>query len=253
MEVKKGDTIAVWFSCGVASAVAAKKTIEKYGSICNIRILNNPIKEEHEDNMRFLKDIEKWLNHPIEFVVNKKYPNSSCVEVWEHDKYMSSIHGASCTRTLKKNARYQWEKENNFEWLVLGFTVEEKKRHDNFILSERKNLLPVLIEDNITKQDCFDIIKEARIPAPAIYDMGFPTANCIGCVKSTSPTYWYLVRKLFPEVFHEREKQSKKIGAKLVRHKGKRIFLDELPSDAKGYALKSYDVECGVFCEVKWL
>ena len=25
------QTIAVWFSCGAASAVAAKKTIEKYG------------------------------------------------------------------------------------------------------------------------------------------------------------------------------------------------------------------------------
>ena len=27
----KKETIAVWFSCGAASAVAAKKTIEKYG------------------------------------------------------------------------------------------------------------------------------------------------------------------------------------------------------------------------------
>ena len=48
------------------------------------------------------------------------------------------------------------------------------------------------------------------------------------------------------------EEQSKKLGTKLVRHKGQRIFLDELPSDAKGYNLKNYDVECGVFCEVKW-
>jgi len=42
--------IVVWFSCGAASAVAAKKTIEKYGSSNTIRIVNNPIKEEHEDN-----------------------------------------------------------------------------------------------------------------------------------------------------------------------------------------------------------
>lgn len=253
MEVKKGDTIAVWFSCGVASAIAAKKTIEKYGDMCKIRILNNPIKEEHKDNMRFLKDVEKWLGYPIEFVVNKKYPNSSCVEVWEHKKFMSSPQGANCTRILKKNARHQWEQENKWDWIVLGFTAEEQKRYDNFILSERKNLLPVLIEDGITKQDCFYIISEAKIPAPAIYGMGFPNANCIGCVKATSPTYWNLVREVFPEVFDARAKQSKKIGTKLVRHKGQRIFLDELPSDAKGYDLKNYDVECGVFCEVKWL
>lgn len=55
--------IAVWFSCGAANAVAAKKTIEKYGKKQEVRIINNPIKEEHPDNQRFLKDVEKWLGH----------------------------------------------------------------------------------------------------------------------------------------------------------------------------------------------
>lgn len=40
--VKPGDVIAVWFSCGAASAVAVQKTIEKYGDIATIRIINNP-------------------------------------------------------------------------------------------------------------------------------------------------------------------------------------------------------------------
>lgn len=35
--------IAVWFSCGAASAVAAKLTIEKYGETHDIRVLNNPV------------------------------------------------------------------------------------------------------------------------------------------------------------------------------------------------------------------
>ena len=45
-EVKKGDHITVWFSCGAASAVAAKKTIELYGDIATIRVVNNPVAEE---------------------------------------------------------------------------------------------------------------------------------------------------------------------------------------------------------------
>jgi hypothetical protein len=57
LQPKKGETIVVWFSCGAASAVAAKKTIELYGETNIIRIVNNPIKEEHEDNQRFLKDV----------------------------------------------------------------------------------------------------------------------------------------------------------------------------------------------------
>ena len=43
----KGKDIVVWFSCGATSAVAAKVTIEKYGKDNNVRIVNNPIKEEH--------------------------------------------------------------------------------------------------------------------------------------------------------------------------------------------------------------
>lgn len=253
MEPKKNDTIAVWFSCGVASAVAAKKTIEKYGDMCNIRILNNPIKEEHFDNLRFLKDVEKWLGYPIEFVTNKSFPNASCVEVWDKKKFMSGNLGAPCTKFLKKRARQQWERENNWDWLVLGFTKEEQKRYDNFILSERENLLPILIDENLNKEDCFYILKEENIKPPHIYKLGFPNANCIGCVKASSPTYWNLVRKEFPIVFEERATQSRKLKTKLVRDKGERIFLDELDPNAKGYSLKNYHVECGIFCEIEWL
>ena len=68
-------TIAVWFSCGAASAVAAKKTIEKYGETHNILIINNPVKEEDEDNQRFLNDVSKWIGQPILRALNKNYPN----------------------------------------------------------------------------------------------------------------------------------------------------------------------------------
>ena len=107
----------------------------------------------------------------------------------------------------------------------------------------------MLVDEGISKQDCFDIISGAGIKRPAIYDLGYPNANCIGCVKATSPTYWNLVRDTFPEVFERRAEQSKDIGARLARYKGKRIFLHELPADAMGRPLKNYDFECGIFCE----
>ena len=47
-------TIAVWFSCGAASAVASKRTIEKYGDTHNILIVNNPVDEEDDDNFKTL-------------------------------------------------------------------------------------------------------------------------------------------------------------------------------------------------------
>lgn len=241
--------IAVWFSCGAASAIAAQKTLELYGQRNTVRILNNPVKEEDEDNQRFLRDVQQWLNHPIETVVSKKFPSCSAVEVWDRSKFMASRFGAPCTVELKKKARQEWESTNRVDWHVLGFTYEEKKRHDRFVLTERSNLLPVLIDLKITKQRCFQLIANAGITLPRMYQLGYPNANCIGCVKAGSATYWNHVRKTHPDVFEHRAEQSRRLGAKLVRYKGKQISLDELDSNAIGKPMRTINFECGLFCE----
>ena len=246
-----GKHIAVWFSCGAASAVAAKLSLSKWGSNNKVSILNNPIKEEDADNQRFLRDCEQWLGVKIEHVVNKKYPSQSCVEVWSDRRFMSGPKGAPCTLELKKKARQDWETLNKPDYTVLGFTSEEVKRAERFRLTERDTLLVPLIDEGLSKEDCFRVIEQAGISLPNIYKLGYPNANCIGCVKAGSATYWNLVREKHPEVFQERSEQSRQIGAKLAYHKGKRIYLDELPEGVKGYSLKNYNFECGIFCEEK--
>ena len=240
-------TIVVWFSCGAASAVAAKKTVEIYGNDYNVLIVNNPVKEEDSDNRRFLNDVSKWIGKEIIIASNKDYPNNSIVEVFDKRQYMSGIHGAPCTMLLKKEARYQFELTHEITYHVLGFTFDERDRFDRFILNERENTLPVLIDLKLTKGRCFEILEEAGIDLPLIYKLGYPNANCIGCVKSNSPTYWNHVRNMHPEVFAERLEQSERIGCKLVRVKGKRKYLSELLPTDKGGKMKSY--ECGIFCE----
>lgn len=248
--VKAGDTIVVWFSCGAASAVAAMKTISTYGNMCNVRVVNNYVKQEHEDNRRFLRDIESLLGIEIEIAVSSMYPAGDCVEVWEDRKYMGGVKGAPCTTFLKKKARQEWESVNHHDWLVLGFTSEEVGRHKRFVLTERDNVLPILIDEGISKQQCIDIIMGAGVAIPEMYNLGYPNANCIGCVKATSPTYWSHVRSVHPEVFQERAEQSRRIGARLVRYKGKRMFLDELPEGASGNRMKSIKMpDCTIFCE----
>ena len=249
MKNTKKETIAVWFSCGAASAVAAKLTVEKYGKTHNVLIVNNPVVEEHPDNKRFLKDVEKWINHPIIEAKCKEFPSASIIDVFEKRKYIEGLHGAPCTYNLKKQARYEFEIENDIDWHVLGFTIDEWQRQKKFNTSERGNTIPVLISELITKQDCFDILKKSNIKLPEIYSLGFPNANCIGCVKATSPTYWNLVRNTFPEVFKQRAEQSRRLGCKLTRVKGKRIFLDELKITDTGRSIKSW--ECSIFCDTK--
>ncbi len=243
--------IAVWFSCGAASAVAAKLTLEKYSETHNVRIVNNPVVEEGEDNRRFREQVSAWLKCKIELAINPKYPTASAIDVWEHRRFMSARKGAPCTFHLKKEARYFWEKSNIAEWHVLGFTADEKHRFERFKITERKNTLAPLIDAGLTKPDCFDILKQARIRLPVAYGLGYANANCFGCVKATSPTYWNHLRRTSPGIFKSRAEQSRRLGAKLVRYKGRRIFLDELPADAKGRPLKSYSIDCGTFCEEK--
>lgn len=249
MKTIEGKTIAVWFSNGAASAVAAKLIVDEYAKDNNVLIVNNPVKEEDEDNIRFKEDISNWINHPIIEAKNKNYQNASIIEVFDKKKYMSGINGAPCTMELKKNARYQFELSNNIDYHVLGFPIDEWERQKNFNTAERSNTIPILCQNLITKRDCFKILAKSKIDIPRIYSFGFPNANCIGCVKSSSPTYWNLVRKTYPDVFDQRAEQSRRIGCKLVRVKNKRIYLDELKPTDVGGKIKSW--ECGIFCNSK--
>ena len=239
--------IAVWFSCGAASAAALKLALDIFGKD-RVRAINQPIAEEDADNRRFLHDVEEWLGVEVEQFTASKYPTGSAVDVWEKRKAMSFPNGAPCTVHLKKEARQEWETINSPAWHVLGFTHEEQRRHDRFALTERANSLPLLIEARMDKASCGDMIRAAGITLPRIYSIGFPNANCIGCVKATSPTYWNLVREKFPDDFAARSEQSRRLGARLVRVNNKRIFLDELDPDATGRPLWSMP-ECGLFCE----
>lgn len=250
MSAHPGQSIAVWFSCGAASAVAAKLTVERFGAICDVHLVNNPVAEEDADNLRFLRDVEAWCGVEVEFARNADYPSASAVDVWDRRGGMSFPNGAPCTVALKKQARQQWEKANPVDWHVLGFTADERRRHERFTLTERANVIPVLIDAGLTKEDCYQMILDAGIDLPRGYAEGWPNANCKGCVKATSPTYWNFVRRVAPDIFVERAEQSRRLGAKLVRVNNRRIYLDELDPAATGKPLKSMKaVECGIFCE----
>lgn len=250
MSPKPGDLIAVWFSCGAPSAVAAKLAIDMYGDTCDVRILNNTVYEEPDDNRRFLIDVMTWLGRPIIDVRNSELGHTSAERVWRERKFMSGPKGAPCTGLLKKAARFEWEIGQAPEWHVFGFTVEEKHRHDRIVRTDAPNTLPLLIDAGVTRDDCFRMVQEAGIALPWSYGAGFPNANCLGCVKVTSPTYWNLLRRVAPEVFAARAALSRQLGVRLVRYKGKRIFLDELPEDATGRRMKSMP-DCGILCEAR--
>lgn len=69
-----------------------------------------------------------------------------------------------------------------------------KQKDITNLKKKRPNTIGILIDENITKNDCFKILKNEGLKLPEIYRLGYPNANCIGCVKASSPTYWNHVR-----------------------------------------------------------
>lgn len=232
-----------WFSCGAASAVATKLACKKWRDKCT-PVYCNTLKSEHQDNLRFLKDIEQWVGVQIKIIGSEKY--TTIDDVFEKTAYMSGPNGARCTTELKKVPRLRFQYAEDIH--VFGFTANEQDRITEFeALNPELTLDWVLRDAGVTKQQCYQILVDAKIKLPEMYLSGYPNNNCPGCVKASSPGYWNKIRRDFPEVFARRAAQSRKIGCRLVRYKRERIFLDELPENAKG-RWKDEVISCGPDC-----
>ena len=233
-----------WFSCGAASAVATKLAIVE--SKTPVEVVYCHVKEEHPDNMRFLKDCEAWFGQEIKILENEKY-SGSIYEVFVKRKYIVGIAGAPCTVHLKKDVRKAYEQPNDLQ--IFGYTSEEQDRVDRFIDANNDvRLWSILIDKGLNKEDCLAIVNRAGIELPAMYKLGYQNNNCIGCVKG-GLGYWNKIKIDFPEEFNRMAELEKTLGVKILKHKGDRIYLHDLPSDAGNYPKES-SIECGIFCQM---
>lgn len=235
--------VVVWFSCGSASAVAGKLALNQYGD--DVIFACCVIPNEHPDNERFLRDCEKWYGKDILRLSNPKYKDAW--DVWEKTKYLVGPTGARCTQELKKQVRNKFQKVTDIQ--VFGFTSEEIDRANRFKEQNPEvNLVTPLIDFNYNKQDCLKTIEEAGIEIPMMYKLGYKNNNCIGCVKGGTG-YWNKIRKDFPDVFARMAKLERSLGATITKHKGQRIYLDELPENVGKYSTED-DFQCGLLCGV---
>lgn len=239
--------IICWFSCGAASAVASKEAIALFAPR-PVHIVNCDTRSsEHPDNYRFSADCERWFGQPIAYIKSADF--GTVDDVIGVTKYMAGVRGARCTTELKKLPRLKFAAPDDIH--VFGYTFDEKgDRRRKFEERNPDMLLRwVLIELKITKADCHRRIAEAGIKSPAMYELGFDNNNCPGCVKASSPWYWDMVRRHFPDVFSKRCQQSRLLGVRLVEISfHNRIFLDELPSGPFKRRRKKENLSCGPEC-----
>ena len=248
-----------WFSCGGPSAVAAKMCIDTCSSDHEVLVVCCDTRpSEHEDNYRFSAECEKWFGQPIVYLRSEDFQTVD--EVFERTKYMSGVLGARCTTELKKIPRLNFARPDDIH--VFGFTAGEVKRMREFKQRNPDMILSfVLFDLNITRAEAMSMLLCAGIEIPIMYRIfdeedrkrygvkGFANNNCPGCVKSSSPWYWDMIRKYFPETFKRRCEQSRAINCRLVEiHHHERIFLDELPPGPFKHRQKKENISCGPEC-----
>ena len=230
-----------WFSDGAASAVATK--------------LSNPdviaytdTGSEDSDNQRFRLECERWFNKKVTVLKNEKY--ADIYEVFEDQKYVAGIHGAPCTRLLKIKPRLDFQRPDDIH--IFGYTCDSNDMRRASSLKEHWPELTIetpLIDRGITKAACLAMIERAGIKPPRLYALGYKNNNCRTCVKSSSPDYWALTRKTFPEDFEKLTKICRKYGARLARLPGgERVFIDEVPLDQP--TTKPISSECDFLCQI---
>lgn len=242
--------VLAWFSCGSASAVAAKLAVERHGDRCEV-LYCDTLAYEHPDNIRFLADVERWIAMPIKILKSDTY--ADIYDVFRRTRWLVGPKGARCTTELKKNVRTAYERPDDVH--VFGFTTDEQHRVDRFHREQPDVLAEFpLIEAGISKAECHRRIAAAGIVAPAMYRLGYDNNNCIGCVKG-GKGYWNRIRRDFPEAFGRMAKMERELDAAICKDEpvidGKRtrrrVFLDELPPDAQDEF--RFEMDCGVLCQ----
>ena len=231
-----------WFSCGAASAVATKLALAKYE---NVVIAYCEVKEEHPDNKRFLKDCEQWFGKEIIILKHEGY-DGSIFNVFEK-QYMRTSGGSPCTRSLKKQVRQKFQKEDDIH--IFGYTVEEEERANRFIdaNNEIRTEWP-LIDEGLTKSDVLAMVERAGIALPVMYQLGYEHNNCIGCVKG-GMGYWNKIRIDFPVEFKRMADFEKLKGYTVLKDENGPLYLHDL-DPMRGNMSDEPLIQCGIFCEM---
>jgi hypothetical protein len=232
--------IVSWFSAGCSSAVATKIALDKHP---DLRIIYTHIDDQHHDTLRFLHDCEKWFGKQIEINQSDKY--KSVEAACRGAAYLIGVAGAPCTKFLKRRVRKEWEIKNpGRHTYVWGLDLNELHRVERIkkSASDYDHEFP-LIEKQLDKTIIHGMIEKAGIKRPAMYDLGYPNNNCIGCLKGKMG-YWNKIRIDFPEVFKSRCDLEDVIGGRIF----KEFKLKDLPEN-KG-RMEIIVPDCGIFCEI---
>lgn len=205
----------VFYSGGIASYIAAKRLVAKYG-VSDVVLLFTDTKYEHEDLYRFLDETEASLGCTLVRIADGRTP----WEVFRDVKFLGNSQVDPCSRILKRDISKKWVKENFPDptacILYLGLNHDEAHR---LVRSKRfwspYQVESPLMEERMSKADMLAECRSDKIAPPELYELGFSHNNCGGfCIKAGHAHFKHLLRVL-PEKYAECEAEEAKLRDQL--------------------------------------
>lgn len=200
--------VAVQFSGGAASYVAAKLALEEFGHDRTALIFADTLIED-DDLYRFIGDSERRLNHKVLRISEGRDP----WQVFFDERMMGNSRIDPCSKILKRRLLDTWRKENCTRdcTIIVGFDATE----DHRLTSMQARMAPVTVraplsERGIWREMAHQMVERDGLTLPRLYRMGFPHNNCGGfCVKAGQATFALLLEH-FPRRYgrHEAKEQD---------------------------------------------
>ena len=237
------ERVVSWLSGGVSSFVAAWLMRDELTDIIFI-----DIEEQTRDTLRFSQDASDLLGLPLQILQS---PFQSAYAVLRMRRYINGKRGAPCTGVLKRNVRKEWEYNHKGDKLtyIWGFDASEVNRVKMTVEHNPQAIhrFP-LAERGITKPECHAVCRDLGLRRADLYEMGYPNANCIPCVKG-GMGYWNKIRVDFPEQFAKYAALEREIGATCLHDGNGKVWLDELDPE-RGCCDQIIAPPCGIACGV---
>ncbi len=256
-------------SSGASSAVAAERTMQRYGKD-NVDLVFADTQREHPDNYRFLADLEKRWGKTIIRLADGRQPEN----VWDDRQIIPNDQIAPCTFELKLKLIIEYVKGLRAQGytvvMCIGYSLKDtrdnngtKKFREQFPkwMQERypgrmlatavnwsQNQLAYVEFPAMWKPidlDVLETVKSWGIALPKMYEMGFTSANCNGDCPKGGVKHWRRVLTHFPTVYAEREEWEREkrkdprfaahtILTKEIRGETVNVTLEELRKETEG-------------------
>jgi 3'-phosphoadenosine 5'-phosphosulfate sulfotransferase (PAPS reductase)/FAD synthetase len=204
----------VSLSGGLSSAVAADRTIARYGRE-NVDLWFANTNWEDEDLHRFLDDLERRWGGAIVVHANA---GKNPLTVAEDERIIPNQKLAVCSRVLKQIPfRNYLRSIPRPVTVVIGLDWTELHRHDGprRAWEAEGAIVTFPLMDPPLTGDYAAIVHAWGIAIPRMYELGFPHNNCGGRCVRQGQKEWLRLRDTFPERFAEVrdwEARQQKIG-----------------------------------------